>query len=81
MGEFVIFKNKYKEEGTNQPDWRMMAKGAEDKLEEVGACWTKVSKDGNKFLSCRPKAEETSEPGDTTKANPAADSPFGSEVW
>jgi len=51
-----IFKNSNKQEGSQQPDYSMsisekMPDGSYNN-KDVGACWLKPMKDGNKYLSC-----------------------------
>jgi hypothetical protein len=51
--EFVIFKNTKPSENPKAPTHRIMAKLNGEDLVEIGAGWSKESKSGNKFLSCR----------------------------
>lgn len=53
MKNLTIFKNDYKKEGDNKPDYKIMvAINTGDKLTEAGACWIKES-NGKKYMSCK----------------------------
>jgi uncharacterized protein (DUF736 family) len=53
MKSFTIFKNTYKEEGSNKPDYKMMVALREgEPLTEIGGCWLKEGKTG-KYFSCK----------------------------
>ena len=48
--DFLIFKNNRKTKD-NHPDYTISAK-IDDKLQQIGSCWLRDGKDGNKFFSC-----------------------------
>lgn len=50
MDNFLVFKNKFKKEGTKQPDYKVMTREG-DKFVEWGAGWIKDGKTG-KYISC-----------------------------
>ncbi len=58
---FLIFKNKDKKEGSNQPDYRVVMRDG-DNFVTWGAGWIKDGKSG-KFISC-----QKNKPFDKTKA-------------
>lgn len=51
--EFIIFKNTKESKNPKAPTHRIMAKVDGEELIEIGAGWSKESKSGNKYLSCR----------------------------
>lgn len=51
MKEFIIFKNN-QVKNEKSPTHKMMAK-INNELVEIGACWSREGKNGNKFLSCK----------------------------
>lgn len=57
---FSIFKNKFKKEGSTQPDYKITAKDELGKFVPIGAGWIKESKSGDKYISC--KLSENSQP-------------------
>jgi len=50
---FQIFKNKYKKEGSSQPDYKISAKDEGGKFQEIGAGWAKEMTNGEKYISCK----------------------------
>lgn len=50
---FQIFKNKFKKEGSTQPDFKISAKDENGKFQEIGAGWTKEMTNGDKYISCK----------------------------
>ena len=52
MKNFTITKNKFKKPESKAPDYRISVKVGE-KFEEIGGCWLKDSKDGQKYFSCK----------------------------
>ena len=59
---FSLFKNTYKEEGTNQPDYTCSTYNAETKKStKIGGGWIKESKNG-KFISIQIDDEWKAEP-------------------
>lgn len=60
MDNFLIFKNKFKKEGTKQPDYKVMTR-VDGKFVDWGAGWIKDGKTG-KYISCSKSKPYT--PGD-----------------
>ena len=58
---FAIFRNKYKE-SDKQPDYKMSTKDGEEFV-EIGACWLKEGKDGDKYFSCKLRESFQDKPG------------------
>ena len=52
MKNFTITKNKFKKEGSKAPDYKMSIK-LENGFTEIGGCWLKDAKDGQKYFSCK----------------------------
>lgn len=68
ISAFSIFKNGHKSKESH-PDWNITSKNEEGEFKTVGACWTKVTKTGDKYLSCvldKPKNETTPKSDETT---------------
>jgi uncharacterized protein (DUF736 family) len=61
ISNFSIFKNRNKTK-ENHPDWNITAKNEDGEFKPVGACWTKVSKSGDKYLSCVLEKREEAKP-------------------
>lgn len=59
MENFLIFKNPYKKEGSNQPDFNVLleGEGEDKKFTKWGVCWSKTGQKG-KFLSCKKEREK-----------------------
>lgn len=51
-----------KEGNDKAPDYRISGRD-EDDFVEVGACWKKVDKNGNSYLSCKLRDEYKDKPG------------------
>ena len=53
---FSIFKNDYKEDGSNQPDYTILTSNKNDfgvfENKKIGGCWIKKMKDDKTYLSC-----------------------------
>jgi uncharacterized protein (DUF736 family) len=52
MQNFVILKSHKDNINDKTPDYRMKVKEGEEFV-EIGGCWLKENKNGNKFFSCR----------------------------
>lgn len=51
---FQIFKNKFKKEGSTQPDYKISFKNeTSGAFEEIGAGWKKEMKNGEAYISCK----------------------------
>lgn len=53
FSNFQIFKNKFKKEGTAQPDYKISAKDETGKFIEIGAGWKKNMTNGETYISCK----------------------------
>lgn len=62
MKTIVVKKNDNKEEGSNQPDYRMAALDENEEWQEVAALWKK-EKNGQTFLSGKMKNQYGEKPG------------------
>jgi uncharacterized protein (DUF736 family) len=79
MQNINIFKNKYKQEGTAQPDYKLSAKDDFGNFVEIGAAWMKDGKAG-KFLSVKLKDEFSIVSSTTPKEEEAEYKPTGKPV-
>ena len=52
LENFSIWKNTYKEEGSNQPDYTVNTKVGE-KFEKVGGGWISKTEKGDQYISCK----------------------------
>lgn len=52
MNNFIILKSKKDGPEDKRPDYRMSIKDGEE-FTEIGGCWLRESKAGNKFFSCK----------------------------
>lgn len=51
---FQIFRNKYKKDGSTQPDYKISFKNEQTgQYEEIGAGWKKEMKNGEAYISCK----------------------------
>lgn len=83
-GSFVLFKNDYKKNGDNQPDYKSSNKEGDRGLDLNGkeievACWVNKSSSGVSYMSCNiqyPQQKETAPATavDSEETNP--DLPF-----
>ena len=48
--QFTVTKNKFKKDGSNEPDYRMNIRIGEEFV-ETASLWTKEDKNGQKFFS------------------------------
>lgn len=71
LENFTIRKNKFKKEGSNQPDYNISTKIGEE-WKSVGGCWIKEDKNKEKFFSCRVSPPQP-------KENAKADIPYPTE--
>ena len=73
-GSFSLFKNSYKEDGGNRPDYKGSGKDTTGRDIEVAA-WLRDGKEGQpRWLSCQIKLKE-SKPGQNTPAQDELDRP------
>lgn len=67
MEHFTIFKNSYKEEGSNQPDYTVSVKEG-DSFKTWGACWIKDGAKG-KYFSCSKSKDKDEDSVSTPSMN------------
>lgn len=49
---FQIFKNKFKKEGSKEPDYILSAKDDKGNFFKFGVGWQKEMRGGEKYISC-----------------------------
>lgn len=76
--QFSIFKNKYKKENSNEPDYTISQKTSDGKFAKIGAGWVKDTKTGEKYISCtlnEPQAPQPLKPWEKEAIQQAKEKP------